>query len=67
MLSFLLFSCQRDYTKELENKMSQYQAEGKNMIDYSLNKHLIVYEDNNAFGIDNLDESAKKILSPEKK
>lgn len=67
MLSFLLFSCQRDYTKELENKMSQYKAEGKNVIDYSLNKHLIVYEDNNAFWIDNLDEPAKKILSPEKK
>ena len=64
---FLLFSCARNYQKELNNCIKQCQKECKDIIAVSSSKHFIIYKDDNAIWLNNLDDAAEKILYPEKK
>lgn len=62
---FLFSSCVRDYQKELKEKIALLEKEGKRVIDYSSEKHFIIYKDGVSFCIDDLDNPGKKILSAE--
>lgn len=63
---FLLFSCARNYQKEIEDKIEILEKEGKSVIEYSLENHFIIYKYGTSFWLDNLDDSAKSILSADK-
>lgn len=62
---FLFSSCVRDYQKELREKIALLEKEGKRVIDYSSEKHFIIYKNGVSFCIDDLDNPIKKILSAE--
>lgn len=62
---FLFSSCVRDYQKELREKIALLEKEGKRVIDYSSEKHIIIYKNGVSFCIDDLDNPVKKILSAE--
>lgn len=62
---FLFSSCVRDYQKELREKIALLEKEGKRVIDYSSEKHFIIYKNGVSFCIDDLDNPVKKILSAE--
>lgn len=63
---FLFSSCVRDYQKELREKIALLEKDGKRVIDYSSEKHFIIYKDGISFCFDNLDEPVRTILSAEK-
>lgn len=62
---FLFSSCVRDYQKELREKIALLEKEGKRVINYSSEKHFIIYKNGVSFCIDDLDNPVKKILSAE--
>ena len=59
-------SCIRNYQKELEHLVAKYEEEGKRILATSTEKHFVIYKDNDAFWINNLDTPARKIISSEK-
>lgn len=64
-LTFLLLQgCGRNYEKELEETVKECQLKGAKIQAVSDLRHFVIYEYDDSFWIDNLDEPAKKILYP---
>lgn len=67
LLFLSLQSCARNYVKEIEKLSAEYEKQGKVVLATSMQKHFIIYQDGDAFWMNNLDEPARKILSADKK
>ena len=67
LLFLSLQSCARNYVKEIEKLSAEYEKQGKVVLATSMQKHFIIYQDGDAFWLNNLDEPARKILSADKK
>ena len=65
ILLILLLSqgCGRNIQKEMEKTIADYQQQGKKIIMTSKEKHFIIYQNENAFWINNLDEPERILLS----
>lgn len=63
-LILLLFqACGRNVQKDLENIIADYQQQGKRIVMTSKEKHFVIYQNENALWINNLDEPERILLS----
>lgn len=63
-LILLLFQgCGRNVQKNLENIIADYQQQGKRIVMTSKEKHFVIYQNENALWINNLDEPERILLS----
>lgn len=65
LILLLSQGCGRNIQKEMEKTIADYQRQGKKIIVTSREKHFIIYQNQNAFWINNLDEPERVLLSPD--